>query len=72
VPEPRQSKPPLVLAAEYSGLAMTIPAGAFVGWLIGYLLDRQFHTGKVFEVILLIAGVIGGMVQLIRGALRER
>jgi ATP synthase protein I len=44
-------------------LALAIPAGAFVGLGVGYLLDRHFHT-KWIAVTLLLLGAAGGFYQL--------
>jgi F0F1-type ATP synthase assembly protein I len=44
-------------------LALAVPAGAFVGLAIGYLLDRHFHTGWI-TITLLFLGAAGGFVQL--------
>jgi ATP synthase protein I len=46
-------------------LALGIPAGAFVGLGLGYLLDRHFHT-KWIAVALLFLGAIGGFINLFR------
>jgi ATP synthase protein I len=43
--------------------ALAIPAGAFVGLGIGYLLDRHFHT-KWITVTLLFVGAAGGLIHL--------
>ncbi len=43
-------------------MALGIPAGAFVGLGIGYLLDRHFHT-KWLTVTLLLLGAAGGFFQ---------
>jgi F0F1-type ATP synthase assembly protein I len=69
---PKQEQSAWVQAARYSGLAMIVPAGAFTGFVIGYLLDRHFRTGHIFEAVLVIAGIVGGMIELIRAALREQ
>ncbi|MGD0797259.1 MAG: AtpZ/AtpI family protein [Acidobacteriaceae bacterium] len=53
----------LVNAESIFQLALAVPVGSFVGWGIGYLLDRHFHTGWI-AVTLLFAGAAGGMIQL--------
>jgi ATP synthase protein I len=44
-------------------LAIAIPAGAFVGLLLGGWLDRHFHT-KWIAVTLLLLGAAGGFVHV--------
>jgi F0F1-type ATP synthase assembly protein I len=55
----------LVVAARYSGLAITLPASTFVGWVIGTLLDKWLHTTWLY-LAGLIVGSIAGFVELIR------
>jgi F0F1-type ATP synthase assembly protein I len=57
--------------AEYSQIAFALPAGALAGWLIGGWLDRQFGTGFL-SIVLLLVGVAGGIIHLIRFAQRVR
>lgn len=49
----------------YSGMALVIPSSCFVGYVIGYLLDKLFHTSFLRPVFLII-GVISGFVELVR------
>jgi F0F1-type ATP synthase assembly protein I len=58
------------LAAEYSTLAFVLPAGAFVGWLLGHLLDKAFGTGYL-TVAGVILGIVAGFVKLIRQAMHD-
>ncbi len=51
--------------SKYSALAFTLPAATFVGYLIGYLLDKAFHTHFLYIVFLLV-GIAAGFVSLIR------
>lgn len=55
----------MVMVGEYSSLAFMLPAATVVGWGIGYLLDRAFHTDFLYLVFLLL-GIAAGFVQLIR------
>ncbi|MGO9258961.1 MAG: AtpZ/AtpI family protein [Bryobacteraceae bacterium] len=57
-------------AAEYSSLALLLPASTLVGYFIGYWLDRQFGTTWL-RIALLILGTAGGFVQLIRQIMRD-
>jgi F0F1-type ATP synthase assembly protein I len=68
VPEPK--KPPAAAFAEYSVLALLLPVSTFVGYLIGYWLDRLFHTHFLY-IVLLILGTVGGFVELIRQVMRD-
>jgi ATP synthase protein I len=63
--EPDQKSGPsdYVQAESILQLALAIPAGAFVGLGIGYLLDRHFHTGWI-AIALLFLGAAGGFLHL--------
>jgi ATP synthase protein I len=53
----------LVKAESMVQLALAVPAGCFVGLLIGSLLDRHFHT-KWIVVALMLLGAAGGFIQI--------
>lgn len=55
----------------YSGLGFILPAAAFVGLAIGYVFDQHWHTGKTFELIFLVVGLIAGFLQIYRAAVRK-
>jgi F0F1-type ATP synthase assembly protein I len=57
-------------AAEYSSLAFVLPASTFVGYLIGYYLDKAFGTTWL-RILFLILGSVAGFVQLIRQIMRD-
>lgn len=57
-------------AVEYSSLALVLPAATFTGYLIGYWLDERFGTTWI-RIALLIAGSVGGFIQLIRQIMRD-
>ncbi len=59
------------MIGEYSSLAFTLPAATVVGWAIGYLLDRSFHTNFLYMVFLIL-GIAAGFVQLIRTVTRDK
>ena len=61
----QDNKNPWVMVGEYTSLAVTLPASTAVGYLIGYGLDRLFHTHFLY-IIFLILGIAAGFVQLIR------
>ena len=67
MPEPKK---PAVKYAEYSALALLLPVSTFVGYVIGRLLDRAFHTNFLYIVFLLL-GSAGGFIQLIRQVMRD-
>ena len=56
--------------AEYTTLAFVLPVSAFVGYIIGYLLDKEFGTTWMF-IAGLILGIVAGFVQLIRQLRRD-
>ena len=53
----------LVQAESMIQLALAVPAGCFVGLLLGYLLDRHFHTRWIVVAGMLL-GAAGGFVQI--------
>jgi F0F1-type ATP synthase assembly protein I len=65
LPMPQQKKNPWVQVAEYTSLAFTLPACTAAGYLIGYGLDRLFHT-SFLSIVFLILGIAGGFIELIR------
>jgi F0F1-type ATP synthase assembly protein I len=58
------------MVGEYTSLAFLLPAATFVGYAIGYLLDRLFHTHFLY-IPFLILGIAAGFVQLIRQVMRD-
>ena len=65
---PKKSWP--VLVGEYTSLAFLLPACIVVGYAAGWLLDREFGTGFLYIVGLLI-GIAAGLTQLIRQLMRD-
>jgi F0F1-type ATP synthase assembly protein I len=63
-------KPPAASYAEYSALALLLPVSTFVGYLIGYWLDRVFQTHFLY-IVFLILGSVAGFAQLIRQVMRD-
>ncbi len=47
-------------------LGITIIASIFVGVIVGYYLDRVFHSGFIMTIIFLIFGVIAGFLNVYR------
>jgi F0F1-type ATP synthase assembly protein I len=60
----------MVTVGEYTSLAFLLPAATFVGYAIGYLLDRLFHTHFLY-ILFLILGIAAGFVQLVRQVTRD-
>jgi F0F1-type ATP synthase assembly protein I len=56
--------------AEYSGLALLLPVSTFVGYAMGYYLDKAFGTHWL-QIVFLILGSVAGFVQLIRTIMRD-
>jgi ATP synthase protein I len=68
MPSPKKSWP--VLVGEYASLAFMLPIATFVGYAIGYALDKTFHTHWIYIAGLLF-GIAAGFVQLVRQLLRD-
>jgi len=69
VPNPRK-KPFSVLVGEYTALAFMLPTATFVGYALGYGIDKAFGTGWV-RMVGLLFGIAAGFVQLIRQLMRD-
>jgi ATP synthase protein I len=59
------------LLGRYMSLAMALPVSTFVGYAIGYGLDRWLGTGFL-KIVFLLLGIAAGFVELIRGLKREK
>jgi F0F1-type ATP synthase assembly protein I len=68
--DPEKKTNPWVQVGRYSQLALMLPAGTVVGWLIGSALDRWLQTSWI-NVIGLLLGIAAGMIELIRTVLRD-
>ncbi len=66
----KQKKNPWVQVGRYSQLALMLPAGVVVGWLLGSALDRWLHTSWI-SIVGLFLGIAAGMYELISTALRD-
>jgi F0F1-type ATP synthase assembly protein I len=60
----------MVTVGQYTSLAFLLPAATFVGYAIGYLLDKFFHTHFLY-IVFLVLGIVAGFVQLIRQLQRD-
>ena len=56
--------------AEFTGLAILLPASTFVGYALGYYLDKYFGTTWL-KILFLILGSVAGFVALIRQIMRD-
>lgn len=61
----RRNKNLLVQVEEYAALALMLPIATFVGYGIGYLLDRLFGT-SFLKIVFLVLGIASGFAQIIR------
>jgi F0F1-type ATP synthase assembly protein I len=65
-----QKKSWMVMVGEYTQLAFVLPAATFVGYVIGYLLDRAFGT-HFFYLLFLLIGIAAGFLQIIRKVTKD-
>jgi F0F1-type ATP synthase assembly protein I len=57
-------------AAQYTAIAMTLPASTFAGYAIGYGLDYWLGT-NFFKIVFLLLGIASGFLQIIRLLMRD-
>ena len=50
-------------------LAIAIPAGCLIGWLLGSWLDRHFHQGWI-AITGIVLGAVAGFIQMFTTASR--
>lgn len=67
---PRKEKNWVAMIGEYTSLGFLLPVSTLVGYVIGYLLDKLFHTHFLY-IPFLILGIVSGFVQLIRQLQRD-
>jgi len=58
------------MVGEYTSLAFLLPVTTLVGYVLGYLLDKAFHTHWIY-IPGLILGIVSGFMQLIRQLMRD-
>ena len=68
--DPLKKQSPWVQVGRYSQLALMLPAGIVVGWLLGSALDRWLHASWI-SIVGLFLGIAAGMTELIRTVLRD-
>ncbi len=59
----------LVTAESMIQLALALPAGCLIGWLVGEALDKHFHTSWI-GITGILLGAVAGFVQIFRTASR--
>ena len=57
----------LVKAESMIQLAIALPAGCVIGWLVGSWLDRHFHQGWI-SIVGILLGALAGFLQIFRTA----
>ena len=68
--DPDKKQNAWVQVGRYSQLALMLPAGTVMGWLLGSALDRWLHTSWI-SIVGLFLGIAAGMIELIRSVLRD-
>jgi ATP synthase protein I len=53
----------LVKAESMIQLAIALPAGCVIGWLVGEWLDKHFHQNWI-AIVGIVLGAIGGFMQI--------
>ncbi len=61
--KPKGTLGDIVKAESMIQLAIALPIGCTVGWLLGSWLDRHFHQGWI-GVAGIVLGAIGGFLQI--------
>ena len=57
----------LVKAESMIQLALVLPIGCVLGWLVGAALDKHFGTGWM-GIVGILMGAVGGFIQIFRMA----
>lgn len=58
-----------VQAEKMIELGITLPIATVVGWLLGDLLDKKFHTSWI-AIVGLMLGAIAGLTRLIQASMK--
>ncbi len=53
------------MLGRYLSLAMMLPLATFIGYAIGYYLDKAFHT-TFLKIVFLLIGIASGFLELFR------
>jgi ATP synthase protein I len=65
--KPKGALGDLVTAESMIQLAIALPVGCLLGWLVGEALDKHFHTGWI-GIAGILLGAAGGFIQIFRTA----
>ena len=65
--KPKGALGDLVKVESMVQLAIALPVGCLLGWLVGTALDKHFHTEWI-SILGTILGAAGGFIQIIRTA----
>ena len=71
MPEEPKEKPLLKQLLEASSVGIQLVLSTFVGFAIGYFLDKFFKTFPWLTAIFLIIGIIAGFRELLRVARKQ-
>jgi len=58
------------MVGDYTSLAFMLPLATFIGYALGYALDKAFKTHWIYIAGLLF-GIAAGFVQLVRRLMRD-
>jgi F0F1-type ATP synthase assembly protein I len=61
----RKPENPMQMVGRYLSLAFMLPLTAFIGYAIGYFLDRAFQT-SFLKIVFLLVGIAAGFLELFR------
>ena len=59
-------------AMRLSSLGLTLVFSTFIGFGLGWLLDKFLKTGPLFTILLLLLGIVAGFVNVYRSAKAEQ
>jgi len=71
LPEKRGDKPLFKQLFEASTVGIQLVLSTFVGFAIGYFLDKAFKTSPWLTVIFLLLGIVSGFVELLKVARKQ-
>jgi ATP synthase protein I len=67
--KPKGALGDLVKAESMIQLALVLPIGCVLGWVVGVALDKHFHTEWI-GIVGILMGAVGGFIQIFRTASR--
>lgn len=71
MPQGQQDRPLLRQLIDASSVGLQLVISTFVGFAIGYFLDRFFKTSPWLTIIFLIIGIVAGFLELLRIARKQ-